>query len=167
MISIDALERFISRIPANVTRCGDTSDYISACLSKPNFDGEDYYSPDWITHRTFNPSADIVTVIEETVLKWGYVSLSISCGEICSNLEHSFNICSTEEGYIIIDSYIDTRRCSLRPFDFELFKLFIRTPSIDLWNQLWLCKENNSHTGDSPMIVDFIEYMYHDPKTII
>lgn len=154
-VSADRLNEIIRHIP--YTKCADTQDFLCGALSnnwdthKMSFPSpKDYYNPNWC-NVSLNLKSDkhkLVDFIKQTLDKCGYMGIDVElcygCECECENsFEHCMVLCNTEQGIVIIDSYIRLRTVDIRPLDVDVLLDLLQYPNISPWNLM--CKSN--HTG--------------------
>ena len=145
------------------TRCADTQEYIMNYLSKSETDTT--AGNKWTVHIVDNPDQNVIDDIEKLLIKYGYVALDINYVAKDVDVEHASVLCLIEETYYIIDSYVNCRSASIRPFKFSNLRDFITLPSLEKWNNLWLCDEDEKeYSYDDTGI--YLIYSFYDRNII-
>ena len=99
----------------NMYSCGDTCDFIGAVLSNDWDDDtiscprlDQYYNNHWVSNHCHGEyvnetlTDDIIRHLDEC----GYVTIDVDYGKY----DHTFVVCNTEKGQVIVDSYVGVRK---------------------------------------------------------
>jgi hypothetical protein len=86
---------------------------------------------------------EIIPFIQNKLTQFILVSMDIALIPFnYKNPQHSFVLVKIDTEFYIIDAYAKTRSCEYRRFNLESFFELIKDPNnIELWNQLFKCKE--------------------------
>ena len=141
------------------TRCGDTQEFIMDYLSQPETDTTE--GNKWSLYSVYNPDYNVMDNIEKLLVKYSYIALDINYVDKDVDVDHAYVLCTTDRGYYIIDSYVNCRAPSIRPFDFSLFRAFILLPSLKKWNDLWLCYETRKEYSHNDTGI-YLNYSFYD-----
>lgn len=160
IVNINDIDAFISEFPTTPKRCA----YTQECLTEWLYDPKDDITPGnkWTTFQVFDPTNDTVTHMMELLNQFGYLGVDIDYNDDGINVEHAFALCETNVGLKIVDSYIDQRSCSYRAFDFHSLIEFIISPTLDKWNNLFVCTDKIDPLFFSHDKEVVISYWYHD-----
>jgi len=82
---------------------------------------------------------DIIKLIEFSLETAGFICVTLN------NHDHCFLLSETEKGLMIVDSYLNLRPASIRPFDLNDFKKFLETQDDALYEKMFL----TSKTGQN------------------
>lgn len=116
LISKQILEKICEVSNHNLSnKCGDTSDFTSACLSHNwntleielnSTNMKKWYHSGWVI-KEYNrlPYMSDINIMYEIILNTGFINIELDI----YHLEHAFNICNTVDGIVVIDSYINCR----------------------------------------------------------
>ena len=85
------------------------------------------------------------SLLRERLEATGYLKIELRVSFKCNcNLGHSFVICQTDKGEVIVDSYLKHRKAEIRIVDAqELLFIFLTQSTFDNWNIL--CKSDVKH----------------------
>ena len=145
------------------TRCAETQKYIMDYLSKSETDT--ISGNKWTIYTVYDPDDNVIDDIEKLLMKYGYMAVNINYVDKDVDISHAYILCSTGQGYYIIDSYVNCRGPSIRPFDFSLFRACIILPSLEKWNDLWLSYETRKEYPHNDTGI-YLNYSFYDRDTI-
>jgi len=153
LISVNELDDMVNIIPKTVMRCADVQENIMNYLSHPEQD----ITPGnkWNIFWIDDPNTQSVDQMKEFITKYMYLAVDIDC----QDLEHAFVICSTDQGYRIVDGYIYHRSCCQRSFNFNDLSDFIMSPSLEKWNTIFDCDEKKILSDQREI---YLNYSYYD-----
>lgn len=96
-------------------------------------------------------------IIEDMQKQTAFAKILFVDIQICDHIGHFFTLINDQQETIIVDSYIDVRRASARRFQWSDLVDLLTHPSIDIWNDVFMCDEKPTILDENDM---YIMYSY-------
>lgn len=95
---------------------------------------------------------DIVTMAQKLVDINEIIFCTLGLGDM---LGHTFALFKDSSKYYIADSYVNTRKCEIREFDFDTFHELLEDLEYTNWNSFFKCEEEDYCFGGDYLEIHF------------